>query len=1114
MTLGPEYEQVERPLLKQLADLGWTHLEGAVPGVPKPTDPAKSGRASFSEVFLEERLKAQLRIINRGLDGKAWLDERRIGQAVGALTRIAAPTLLEANQAATELLLSGISVEGLPGWDGGREQRVRFIDWDNPKRNDFVVVSQFRVDIPGTQGRKCIVPDEVLFVNGIPLALVECKKPGSPMEEAIKQHLRYADRRTGQQDVATPAEGNPKLFHTMQLLVGTSGEAAMFGSITSGPTHYAPWRDPYPLTCEDLARRLSKPESALTQQDILTSVILHPAQLLDIVHNYVTFMPADDGTTIKAVPRYQQFRTVSKAIHRLEHGPTKAQDGEKDRRGGVIWHTQGSGKSLTMSFLVRKLRTVPGLRKTKVVIVTDRTQLQVQLSETMELSGEKVDTAKKISQARKYLSQHGPGIVFVMIQKQQDETTHRAAGRGTGRSAGDDEITQSAKALTNGALPKELNIDESIVVLIDEAHRSHGSALHAHLMAALPNCARIGFTGTPILMGKKKRTTDIFGPYIDMYRLADAERDKAVVPIFYQGRVTKGAVRDGRDMDEVFEDMLAEHTPAEMEQIKRRYATTGDVLEAKELIEAKAKNILRHYVGAVLPNGFKAQLVAYSRRATLRYRMALGEARDELVAQIGALSEATRSTDPEEIKDRKTAFLVRAARHLDLLKAIDFVPVISIGTHNDEKDFEPWTDPDKQRLAIDAFTAPFPDTAELAKNNASPPAFLIVKSMLLTGFDAPVEQVLYLDRSMQGAELLQAVARVNRPADGKRNGYVIDYAGITRHLTTALREYAAEDIEGDLKDLTDQVNRLPDLARRVEVIFTGNGLTPGYSLEVMEDCIQLLADGQLRVQFELELDAFLSTIDVVLPLPAALRYLPQAKLFAEIARQTRRRYREAGDFDPSLYGEKVRELIDEHMTSLGVENVLPPVSITDPDYAAQVGKLSPRARASEMEHAIRHHISVHVDEDPTRYRRLSERLEQILAEHTGNWEQQALALGGLLEEIKDDDAPAGSPALNRVEMALYGLLTEETATDGVPDEQRSQQLTDFTRRLHEMAVRQTTRMDFWRHPVDQDDFIKDITIALITDDIWHAREAPALADKLFEIIKANRGRLRQPGSPQ
>jgi len=1088
MALGPEYTQVEKPLIDQLTHMGWTHLEGAPPGTPAPNDPAKSARTSFSQIFLEERLMAQLKVINRDPGGKPWLDDRRISQAVGALTRIAAPSLLEANQKATELLQSGLPVEGLAGWDGGRDQRIRYIDWDNPLRNDFVVVSQFRVDVPGTQGRKCIVPDEVLFVNGIPLTLVECKKPGSALGEAVKQHLRYADRRGAQ-----PQEGNAKLFHTMQLLIATGGDKAVVGSITSAPQHYAPWRDPYPLTEEELAHRLRKRQSTVSQQDILAGVVLHPVRLLDIVHNYVTFMQTDDGKTIKAVPRYQQYRAVSKAVERIQTGKTKQQDGTKDRRGGVIWHTQGSGKSLTMSFLVRKMRTVSGLRKAKIVIVTDRFQLQDQLSKTLELAGEKVDTAKKMVQARRLLSQHGPGIVCVMIQKQPDDPEMK-------KNLKDADIVEG-KAPPRFPL---LNADESIVLLVDEAHRSHTSTLHENLMEALPNCARVGFTGTPILMGRKKRTTAIFGEYIDVYRLADAEHDEAVVPILYAGRTVKGAVRDGRDMDEVFEDMLADHTPEEMEQIKRRYATKGDVMEAEELIAAKARNMLRHYVETVLPNGFKAQVAAHSRRAAIRYRAAFLKARDELVTQIENLPATTRSADPETLTNRRTEFLASASRYLDQIKQLDFIPVISTGTTNDEKDFEPWTEPAKQERVIADF-----------KNPAKPPAFLIVKSMLLTGFDAPVEQVLYMDRGMKEAELLQAIARVNRPAAGARAaktcGYVIDYVGITNHLTKALKAYAEEDIEGVLKKLeTDQVASLRAQLARVRSVFTDSGVTPGTSDDAMEDCVELLADGQLRDRFETELSLFLATIDTVLPMPEAGPFLPAANLFAEIAKRVRRRYRDAGDFDPSLYGEKVRELIDEHMTSLGVDTILPPISITDPDYEARVAKLSPRARASEMEHAIRHHIHLHMDEDPTRYRRLSERLEQILAEHQGNWEQQAFALADFLEKIKTEDSErdrGDSSDPNRVELALYGLLAEETVTDGVIDRQQGKHLADFSKLLCELAVARTTRKDFWRHPVDQDDFTKEITVVLITEDICPPHEAPALADKLIEIIRANKGHI-------
>jgi len=1116
---GPEYEQVERPLLRQLTRLGWAHREGASPGAVTPDDPAASGRAAFSEVILEERLREQLRRINRGPDGRPWLDDVRISQAMGALNRLSAPSLLEANLRATELLLTGITVEGLPGWNGGRDQRVHFIDWENPTRNDFTVVSQFRVDVPGTQGRRYIVPDEVLFVNGIPLVLVECKRPGSPIDQAISQHLRYADRRG-----ADAPEGNARLFHTMQLLVATSGDAAVLGSVSSRPDHYAPWRDPYPLTREELAVRLGVPVTALTQQDILTDAVLHPARLLDIVHNYVTFMTTDSGTMFKAVPRYQQYRAVSRAIERLEHGPTRVQDrmagGEgKDRRGGIIWHTQGSGKSLTMSFLVRKMRTVPGLRKTKIVVVTDRSQLQKQLSDTMALAGETVDIARKISRARQLLSRHGPGLVFVMIQKQQDEEKLRTRSR-RGQLADDSrEANTPTEAMpgdlpsgdiTDGfaTLPAELNTDDSIVALIDEAHRSHESALHARLMAALPNCARIGFTGTPILMGKRKRSTEIFGEYIDVYRLADAEADRAVVPIFYTGRAVKGAVQGGRDMDEVFEDMLADHTSQEQEQIKRRYATRGDVLEATELIHAKARNMLWHYVTTVLPNGLKAQVVAHSRRAAVRYRDAFLSARHDLIAEIETLPAATRDASPDELVNRRTASLVRASRQLGLLRALDFVPVIS-GAQNDPKSWEAWTDPGRRDAVTEAFKALFPTDP-----TGPVPAFLLVKSMLLTGFDAPVEQVLYLDRPMQGAELLQAVARVNRPADGKNCGYVIDYVGVTRHLTAALREYAAEDVEGDLTDLGAQVAVLDELSRRVIMVFTSSNVMP--SPDAVEECVLLLSDGQLRDRFETELAPFLATVDTVLPMPEALPYLPAVRLFTEIATRARRRYRDGGDFDPSLYGAKVRELIDEHMTAVGVNAMLPPVAITDPEYAAKVARLDgPRARASEMEHAIRHHISVHVGEDPTRYRRLSERLEQILAEHVGNWEQQALALGTLRGEMQADVAgedygPGGSRGLGRLESALYCLLVEETATDATVDSAGSQPLADFCRRLHAMAAQQTTRMDFWHRDVDQYAFRDEVTVALIEDGIGDLAGAPELADKLLEIIKARR-RISHPG---
>ncbi|MBO2447099.1 type I restriction endonuclease subunit R [Actinomadura barringtoniae] len=1072
---GPEYVQVEAPLLRQLEGMGWEHLAGEPEGGFKPEDPAASGRESFSEVLLLSRLRAAVRAVNLGPDGKPWLDDQRISQAVAELTRIGAAGLLEANEKASDLLVTGVTVAGLSGWDGGRDQRVHFIDWAHWQRNDFVVVSQFRVDVPGTRGEKYITPDEVLLVNGIPLVVVECKKPsrGDAITKAVDQLRGYSEQKRKR-----VRAGNSKLFHTVQLTVATCGETAKLGTFTGEAEHYMSWRDPYPLTDATLAETLGCDERSVTEQNRLAGVVLQPERLLRIVHDYVTFMTLDDGLRIKAAPRYQQYRAVEKTLERLLDGESKPEDGERDRRGGIIWHTQGSGKSLTMTFLVRRMRSIPELAGTKVVLVTDRNQLQRQLAETLELTGEQVDVAKNVRKAKQLLALHAPGIVAVMIQKQQDSGARVMVG----------DLTEAAPSLG------ELNADESVVVLIDEAHRSHGSRLHMNLLEALPNCARIGFTGTPIIMGQRKKTTQIFGPVIDRYLLADAEADGAVVRIFYEGNTVKGAVRDGRDLDEVFEDMFVEQSEEEREALQRRFATKGDVLDADELINAKARHMLRHYVTTVLPGGFKAQLVAHSRKATVRYRNALIKARKELVRQAESIPQRLLDTPLDELTTRQ-AVQVQAHRNLGLLRAMDFVPVISPGTDEDEDLFTEWTEQRGQDRRIEDFKKPFPD--EVATDD-QPVGFLIVKSMLLTGFDAPIEQVLYVDRSLKQAELLQAVARVNRTAKDKKCGYVVDYYGVANHLADALKAYAAEDVHGVLNDLREEVAKLDPMRRRLRAVFTEHGVTP--SGHTLEPCVLLLEDGARFDRFEAELKRFLTTIDVILPEPIVRPYLSDATLYAEIAMRAKRRFRvDGGDFDPSAYGAKVRELIDEHLLSLGIDQKLPPISLTADDFEEKVAALpDARTRASEMEHAVRDHIEINRGRDPRLYKQLSERLEEILRAYAENWEQQALLLAELVAELRADQPDEDDP-LTPVERALYGVLLEETAQDGVVDPATDTWLCDVVGGVFQLAVQATHRRDFWRKPVDQQMFRSQVAQWLITKDV-HIGKVESLSDQLVEVI--------------
>jgi type I restriction enzyme R subunit len=1066
--------------------MGWEHLPAQAEGAFKPEDPTKSGRDSFAEVLMQSRLRKALRDINLGPYGEPWLDDARISQALGELTRITATGLLEANELTTEVLIKGVTVPGLSGWDGGRDQRVHFIDWKHWQRNKFVVVSQFRVDVPGTSGLKHIAPDEVLLVNGIPLVVIECKKPskGDAIAAAVTQLKRYAGQSRGR--IST---GNPKLFHSVQLTVATSGERARLGTFTGDSEHYTPWRDPYPLTDAVIAAQLGCDERSITEQNRLTAVVLHPERLLQIIHDYVTFMTLDNGIRIKAAPRYQQFRAVEKTLERLLTGDTREEDGVQDRRGGIIWHTQGSGKSLTMTFLVRRMRSIPELSAVKVVLVTDRTQLQKQLSETLRLTGEEVEEAKRVKQAKRLLAADGPGIVAVMIQKQQDVAARSTNG----------ELSEAVPSLG------ELNDGTAIVVLIDEAHRSHGSTLHMNLLEALPNCVRIGFTGTPIIMGKQKKTSQIFGSVIDTYRLADAEADGAVVRIFYEGNTVKGAVKDGRDLDEVFEDLFAEQSDEDREALQRRYATKGDVLESEELIAAKARHLLRHYVTTVLPGGFKAQLVANSREATLRYRTALLAARDELVHQAETVPARLLETPLDQLTDRQIA-QVNARRNLDLLRAMDFVPVISPGTDDDEERFAEWTAQKSQEGRVDNFTKPFP--AELDPDD-HPVAFLIVKSMLLTGFDAPIEQVLYIDRSLKQAELLQAVARVNRPAKDKKCGYVVDYFGVANHLTEALKAYAADDVDGVFVDLREEVAKLDPMRRRLQAVFTDHSVAP--SGTTLEDCVLLLNDGARFDRFEAELKRFLTTIDVILPEPTVRPFLKDATLYAEIALRAKRRFRVGGgDFDPSAYGAKVRQLLDDHLLSLGIDQKLPPVSLTADDFEEKVAALpGARSRASEMEHAVRDHIEINRGKDPRFYKQLSQRLEEILRDYAENWERQAALLADLVAELRADRTAPDDP-LSPVERALYGVVLEETACDGVIAPETDQWLCDISAGVYTIAQKVTHRRDFWRSPVDQEDFRSQIVLLLISKDAVAIGKVDSLADQLVDVIRHRRTEIPRP----
>jgi len=780
-----------------------------------------------------------------------------------------------------------------------------------------------------------------------------------------------------------------------------------------------------------------------------------------------------------------RFRAVQNAIDRLLHGKTRLQHGDTDQRGGIVWHTQGSGKSLTMVFLVRKMRRIPELRRFKIVLVTDRKDLQKQLSDTATLTGETVNVIKRVRDLEPVLAQQGPDLVFAMIQKYQDP---------------------DADAPKEEEVPPFplLNASDAILLIVDEAHRSHTNTLHTNLMEALPNAAKIGFTGTPIMRDTRKQTEKIFGPIFDRYTIRESEDDGATVPILYEGRTARGVVSDGRTLDQLFEDMFAERTREEREAIQRKYATTGNVLEAEKLIAAKAENILRHYVDTVLPNGFKAQVVAVTRLAAVRYQAALQTARDQLLTQLDAfVPDAKHDAMSGNGHDAEHAFLARAYNHREAIRRLEFATVIS-GSTNQDPAWDRWTEERRVDAHITRFKKSLVHDDPQKRDGL---AFLCVKSMLITGFDAPIEQALYLDRKMEGHELLQTIARVNRTHTNKSAGFIVDYVGVVNHLKEALAVYTVPDVHGAMVNLQDELPKLADRHARVLAIFQERSIK---DIEDVDACVNLLRDEEIRADFVVKLRKFLESVDIVMPRPEARPYLRDAKLLGFINKSAENLYRDR-QMNIMGAGAKVRRLIDQYIVSKGIDPAVPPISILDADFVKKVDThKTDQAKASEMEHAARYEINEHYQEDPAYYKKLSERLEEILRQFQDNWKELVKALRPFVDELQRGRQQDDTGLDPRTQAPFLGVLLEEIGEkDAKP---HLKELARYTVELVEHMRQEINLLDFWRDLHSQERLLSwlvrflDGEADLSRYGVEYDR-LPAIAARLLELARANRARL-------
>lgn len=1007
-----ERNHVEKPLLDQLAGLQWEIID-----LDSKQHPSDSHRVNFSEVVLLPVLRDQLKVIN------PWLEDDQVEEVVKHLTAsFPGSGLIQNNRHAFTLLLESTSVSENRK-TGAKSPTVRFVDFNHRDNNRFIAVCQFKVRILGTEHH--IIPDIVLFLNGLPVVVVECKSPKAkePIPEAIDQLLRYSEQR------GAKGEGSAQLFYYNQFLITTCRQEAKFGTITThNEKQFYRWTDPFPRSLNDLEHGSSSPND----QQRLVAGMLDRNNLLDIIRTFTLFSSNDKGELIKVVGRYQQFRAVKLAVKRLLEGKTPRE------RSGIIWHTQGSGKSLTMMFMVREMYRHPSLSKWKVIFITDRTQLETQLSETSQSIGFSVKVADSIKTLKELLASGSSDLVMAMIHKFRETDLKETF--------------------------PELNASPNILVMTDEAHRSQYSMLGANLDKGIPNSARIGYTGTPI-----DKTEQVFGDYIDKYTMRQSIEDGVTLEIVYEGRTHNAEITDKMGMDTAFQDVFSDYNIQQRLEILG-YGSRDSYLEAEPTIKAKAKDMVDHYLAHVFPNGYKAQIVATSREAAVRYKKHVDAAITDAIAALAKFNPL--KLDVERLKWLKS-------------------DVIISGSHNDELHLKPYTDSSKHKTSIKSFKLPFDGEDEGVLGDLG---IVIVNNMLLTGFDAPVEQVMYLDKVIVAHSLLQAIARVNRVSgESKEKGFVVDYVGIGHHLKKALDNYDERQQNEVLDVLSfpeEELRELQASHARIMEFLKKHSLT---DLTDHDAFFDIFYDEDIRFEYMNLFRQFTKCLNLVFPAKEALNFMGNYEALAEINVLAGKHFRD-GRLSMKGIPPKLRKITDAFLESRGIEVKIAPISILDEDFQKEVKTHSRmKTKAAEIEHAIRHHLNVELDDDPDLQASFADALKKIFEEFANNWNKIYEELEKLRQRILNAGKEPTYGLHRKKQMPFFRMLKREIFADAELDEDAISSLVALTQQVYAEVERELKLTGFWESIPARNKLKADIQNILLLDQF-----------KLLPGLRANR----------
>ena len=1044
------------PALQLLINMGYLYL------TPAEALAARGGRAG--NVLLEEVLREQLKKLNRiQHKGGAYLfSEENIQSAIQRLKNVKYDGLLKTNEAVYDLLTLGVALE--QSIEGDQKSfTLNYVDWHHPANNVYHVAAEFAVE--RTRSVETCRPDIVLFVNGIPFAVIECKSPKVEVAQAISQTIR------NQRD-----EYIPRLFTYVQMVLGLNKNEARYATTGTPAKFWSKWKEDVadtalsPLLERPLAESVKaslfdlafdglgvREEAApylvgrqVTEQDRALYALCRPERLLEMAWAFTVF---DGG--VRKIARYQQVFAIQEVLRRV-----RRTDDSGKRRGGIVWHTQGSGKSLTMVMLARALALEPAIRNPRIVLVTDRVDLDKQLGNTFAACGLSPDRAESGRHLVELVADGKAHIVTTLVHKFD-------------------------KAL---AYKKFSDASPDIFVLVDETQRTQLGSYSARMRQMFPNACYIGFTGTPLLTREKSDVAK-FGGVIHSYAINQAVADGAIVPLLYEGRMVE-LEQNQSAIDIWFERHTQGLTNAQKADLKKKYARAEMLNKAEQVIYMRAFDISEHFRQNWQGTGFKAQLVAPNKAAALRYKAfldELGTVTSEVIISPPDEREGFDEIDAEESSDAVVAFWQRMMKR-----------------YGSEEDYN--------KQIVNAFK--FGDEPEI----------LIVVDKLLTGFDAPRNTVLYLARRLKDHTLLQAIARVNRlyeDESGSRTkdfGYVIDYVGVLGELDQALTTYSAldgfeaADLEGALGSIHEEIGALPQ--RHAELWDVFKTVKSRQDEEAFE---LLLANDKLRADFYGRLTAYAKTLAIALSSERFITETPEQKLgaykndlkrFVNLKAAVKLRYAESvdyRDFEP-----RIQKLLDTHISASEVVQLNAPVNIFDEAAFQKVveeqGAGSEKnlgAKADMIAHATKRAINERLEQDPAFYEKFSRMIQQAIDDYRAKrlsdmeYLQRVTEIKEAVVSRSSDDLP---PALSgdADAAAVYGLLHPFVANHVSDDEEARTAAGEAAVAVWDI-FRRNRKVGYWDDLDAQRQTMNEIDDYLY-DEVKGARGIALTTEEMDEII--------------